>query len=423
MSSKNHIVGFSVMLLLLSVSTASAFYKLDSTGASRSNSEGFNVPFPHALQMIQPSGWSVVVQGDMGIAVNDVSWGNEATWEEAVLATAKQANSSVKIDYTDKKIFVRRNPPARFVLRSTPQGGYAQPVPVRDIAGEYVLEEIPAVGSVRASNAGALVASSVPTGQVNIAQEAAFELEKRAKAAEKRAEEAEARAAKALRAAEEAQAVTKAIMKSAETNVGAKTLAETKALEASKAAEQATLRLVNVKEESSTLIAAAQMKVKAADEARMAAEKKAVEALEAARLAEEKLAQAEEAKRMAEARVLDAETRVQEVEASKDVAMQKAAQEAVKEVTTVEVGGQRVDLPIWSLAKGSLKAQLAEWAQREGYQFTWRPAFDVTINANVEVHGTLHDAFAKVLDGLRGEGTRLSADIYESNKLIIVTGD
>lgn len=432
------------MLLLLNVSTASAFYKLSSSGNSRVNSEGFLVPFPHALQMIHPEGWSIVVEGDMGISADNVSWGNEATWEEAVLATAKQANSSVKIDYTGKKIFVRRNPPARYVLRSTPQG-YAQPVSMGEIAGEYVLEEIhPAAiarGQVSQAASPALVnkdeiaaeyAKKLAAETQKIENAAAMQIKvanEAAAAAADRAAAAEEKAAMAMKAAEEAKAVSKAMVNTAESNVGAKTVAETRAIEAAKAAEQARQDVQRITEESKALIAAAREQadlharaaaqareeIKTAEAARNAAEVKAAEALEKARLVEERLAQAIEAQ-------ISTEARIQEVENAKTIALQEAVQEAVKEVTTVSIEGKTVELPIWNLTKGSLKAQLTGWAENAGYQFVWRPAFDVTLGANVEVHGNLHDALAKVLDGLRGEGTLLSADIYESNKLIIVKG-
>lgn len=105
-----------LMLLLLLThmgSTASAFYVLDDSGKTRSQSRGHDVPFAHALKMIVPleQGWELVVEGDGGLSLKDVSWGDEETWEEAVLSVAEQADSDVVFDFEAKKLYIKRNPP------------------------------------------------------------------------------------------------------------------------------------------------------------------------------------------------------------------------------------------------------------------------------------------------------------------------
>jgi len=108
---KNRVFALCVMLFLISVSPASAFYRLDPSGDVRINSEGHKVPFPHALRMIRPnSDWKIEKKGHRGMSLTDVSWGDEETWEEAVVKVAKQADSSVEIDYHAKKIIITRNP-------------------------------------------------------------------------------------------------------------------------------------------------------------------------------------------------------------------------------------------------------------------------------------------------------------------------
>jgi len=100
------------LVMLLSTSTATAFYRLDPAGTRRFQSTGVDVAFPHALTMILPTPeWRVVPEGDREISLKDVSWGDEETWEEAVIAVAEQAESKARFNYTDKILYIKRQPP------------------------------------------------------------------------------------------------------------------------------------------------------------------------------------------------------------------------------------------------------------------------------------------------------------------------
>lgn len=131
---KRHAV-LTLLLLLLTASTASAFYVLDASGKSRTESRGHDVPFAHALKMIVPSSWATVVEGGMELSLQDVSWGDEGTWMEAVLATAKQANTEVRFDFEAKKLYVRPNVPKNIpqvqpkVAETAPAPGAPAPGP------------------------------------------------------------------------------------------------------------------------------------------------------------------------------------------------------------------------------------------------------------------------------------------------------
>lgn len=107
-------------LMLMNVGVASAFYKLDQSGMSRLQSRGDGVPYAHALKMILPSEWEYVVEGERDLSLANVSWGDEECWEEAVLATAEQADSEVRFDYKKHKLYVRHIIPD-YIPQNTPK--------------------------------------------------------------------------------------------------------------------------------------------------------------------------------------------------------------------------------------------------------------------------------------------------------------
>jgi hypothetical protein len=123
---RRYLILVSTLLLLLNASTAFAFYVLDASGKTRSQSRGHDVPFAHALKMIIPQGWNIVSEGGLELSLKDVSWGDEDTWEEAVLVAAKQADSEVRFDFDAKTVHVQRNIPKNIPLKAAEPALQAQ---------------------------------------------------------------------------------------------------------------------------------------------------------------------------------------------------------------------------------------------------------------------------------------------------------
>lgn len=74
----------------------------------------------------------------------------------------------------------------------------------------------------------------------------------------------------------------------------------------------------------------------------------------------------------------------------------------------------------WQLQKGSLRAQLREWAALGGYQIVWSAIKDYQIDASATFTGNFLDVFTSVMHSLRQTGTPIKAQIYTGNKVIVI---
>ena len=81
------------------------------------------------------------------------------------------------------------------------------------------------------------------------------------------------------------------------------------------------------------------------------------------------------------------------------------------------------DLYRYSVREGRLFPQLSEWCQKAGYILHWEMASDYELTNKQRYSHDFLESFAEVLQGLRRNGHRIAATVYETNREIVVEGE
>jgi len=77
----------------------------------------------------------------------------------------------------------------------------------------------------------------------------------------------------------------------------------------------------------------------------------------------------------------------------------------------------------WELEPGSLKKQLSEWTDRAGYSLVWNSKHDYQISADATFKGEFTKAVTNTVQALYRNGARISADIYQKNKVLYISSE
>ena len=74
--------------------------------------------------------------------------------------------------------------------------------------------------------------------------------------------------------------------------------------------------------------------------------------------------------------------------------------------------------PTWSIAPGSLKAQVATWAARAGYRMVWQADTDLHMAAGATFKGSFPEAVRALFEGLHEAGAPYTAHIFHGNSVL-----
>ena len=74
--------------------------------------------------------------------------------------------------------------------------------------------------------------------------------------------------------------------------------------------------------------------------------------------------------------------------------------------------------PAWSIAPGSLKAQVGAWASRAGYRMVWQADTDLHMAAGATFNGSFAEAVRALFEGLHEAGAPYTAHIFHGNSVL-----
>ena len=74
--------------------------------------------------------------------------------------------------------------------------------------------------------------------------------------------------------------------------------------------------------------------------------------------------------------------------------------------------------PTWSIAPGSLKAQVGSWASRAGYRMVWQADTDLHMAAGATFNGSFAEAVRALFEGLHEAGAPYTAHIFHGNNVL-----
>ena len=74
--------------------------------------------------------------------------------------------------------------------------------------------------------------------------------------------------------------------------------------------------------------------------------------------------------------------------------------------------------PAWSIAPGSLKAQVGSWASRAGYRVVWQADTDLHMAAGATFNGSFAEAVRALFEGLHEAGAPYTAHIFHGNNVL-----
>ena len=74
--------------------------------------------------------------------------------------------------------------------------------------------------------------------------------------------------------------------------------------------------------------------------------------------------------------------------------------------------------PTWSIAPGSLKAQVGLWAARAGYRMVWQADTDLHMAAGATFNGSFAEAVRALFEGLHEAGAPYTAHIFHGNNVL-----
>lgn len=74
----------------------------------------------------------------------------------------------------------------------------------------------------------------------------------------------------------------------------------------------------------------------------------------------------------------------------------------------------------WQIGPGSLRLQLAAWAQRKGTALVWKPDTDLDLETGACFEGTFEQAVQSLFEGLKATGSPYTARLYKGNNVLIV---
>ncbi len=74
--------------------------------------------------------------------------------------------------------------------------------------------------------------------------------------------------------------------------------------------------------------------------------------------------------------------------------------------------------PTWSIAPGSLKAQVGSWAARAGYRMVWQADTDLHMAAGATFTGNFAEAVRALFEGLHEAGAPYTAHIFHGNSVL-----
>ena len=74
--------------------------------------------------------------------------------------------------------------------------------------------------------------------------------------------------------------------------------------------------------------------------------------------------------------------------------------------------------PAWSIAPGSLKAQVGSWASRAGYRVVWQADTDLHMAAGATFNGSFAEAVRALFEGLHKAGAPYTAHIFHGNNVL-----
>lgn len=74
--------------------------------------------------------------------------------------------------------------------------------------------------------------------------------------------------------------------------------------------------------------------------------------------------------------------------------------------------------PTWSIAPGSLKAQVGTWAARAGYRMVWQADTDLHMAAGTTFTGSFAEAVRALFEGLHEAGAPYTAHIFHGNSVL-----
>ena len=74
--------------------------------------------------------------------------------------------------------------------------------------------------------------------------------------------------------------------------------------------------------------------------------------------------------------------------------------------------------PTWSIAPGSLKAQVGSWAARAGYRVVWQADTDLHMAAGATFKGSFAEAVRSLFEGLHEAGAPYTAHIFHGNHVL-----
>ena len=74
--------------------------------------------------------------------------------------------------------------------------------------------------------------------------------------------------------------------------------------------------------------------------------------------------------------------------------------------------------PTWSIAPGSLKAQVGTWASRAGYRMVWQADTDLHMAAGATFNGSFAEAVRALFEGLHEAGAPYTAHIFHGNNVL-----
>ena len=74
--------------------------------------------------------------------------------------------------------------------------------------------------------------------------------------------------------------------------------------------------------------------------------------------------------------------------------------------------------PTWSIAPGSLKAQVGSWASRAGYRTVWQADTDLHMAAGATFNGSFAEAVRALFEGLHEAGAPYTAHIFHGNSVL-----
>ena len=74
--------------------------------------------------------------------------------------------------------------------------------------------------------------------------------------------------------------------------------------------------------------------------------------------------------------------------------------------------------PVWSIAPGSLKAQVGSWAARAGYRMVWQADTDLHMASGATFKGSFAEAVRALFMGLHETGAPYTAHIFHGNHVL-----